>query len=415
MNNKNKLKDGGIARAFSSRNFRLFWYGHFSFIIGVWVNRASVAWLTWELTNSETWLGYMGAASMVPMLFLGPFSGATADRYGHRKQLQIATAVGGCVTLVMAIMFFADEITPEILIFLTFLGGVTRSFTVPARNAMVHALVDKKDISAVIAVNGASYHSGNFIGPAIAGFILYVGNAGIALAIYSAIAFAVALLFNYLDIEEGGTDKKDRKSIGAELAEGFSYAFNHTGIRYLMIMTAVVTLFLQPYMEMLPAFATEVFNRQVDGFAMLATAAGLGAMCGGLWLAQRGRTEGLMRILLVATFVGVLAVITFTQTNNFYLALAELFFAGIALVASAICTLSLIQNAVDAKVRGRVIALNGVLATGGPALGAIIIGTVSETYGVQTPVMISALIGLAIWAAIARPIMKNAAILEKSD
>ena len=166
---------------------------------------------------------------------------------------------------------------------------------------------------------------------------------------------------------------------------------------------------------MLPTFATEVFNRQVDGFAMFATAAGLGAMCGGLWLAQRGRTEGLMRILLVATFVGVLAVITFTQTNNFYLALAELFFAGIALVASAICTLSLIQNAVDANVRGRVIALNGVLATGGPALGAIIIGTVSETYGVQTPVMISALVGLAIWAAIARPIMKNASILEKSD
>jgi hypothetical protein len=74
MNNKNKLKNGGIARAFSSRNFRLFWYGHFSFIIGVWVNRITVAWLTWELTNSETWLGYMGAASMVPMLFLGPLS-----------------------------------------------------------------------------------------------------------------------------------------------------------------------------------------------------------------------------------------------------------------------------------------------------------------------------------------------------
>ncbi len=415
MNNKNKIKNGGIARAFSSRNFRLFWYGHFSFIIGVWVNRASVAWLTWDLTHSEAWLGYMGAASMVPMLFLGPLSGATADRYGHRKQLQIATTFGGCFTTIMALMFFADQITPEILIFLTFLGGITRSFTVPARNAMVHALVDKKDISAVIAVNGASYHSGNFIGPAIAGFILTFSNVGVALAIYAAIAFGCALLFNYLDIEDGGTDKKDRRSIGAELAEGFRYTYNHTGIRYLMIMTAAVTFFLLPYMEMLPAFATEVFNRKVDGYALMATAAGLGAMCAGLWLAQRGRTDGLMRILLGATLIGVLAITAFTQTNNLHLALVALFFTGIALVSSTICTLSLIQNSVDQKVRARVISLNGVVVTGGPALGAIIIGTVSEKYGVQTPVMISALIGLAIWLIIARPNMRHAAELEKSN
>jgi hypothetical protein len=46
-------------------------------------------------------------------------------------------------------------------------------------------------------------------------------------------------------------------------------------------------------------------------------------------------------------------------------------------------------------------------------MGAIVIGTVAEKYGVQTPVMISALMGLVIWAIIARPNMKNAAELEK--
>jgi len=415
MNNKNKLRDGGIARAFSSRNFRLFWYGHFSFIVGVWVNRASVAWLTWDMTGSETWLGYMGAASMVPMLFLGPLSGATADRYGHRRQLQIATAIGGFSPFIMATMVYTETITPIALLVLTLLGGSTRAFNVPARNAMVHALVDKKDISAVIAVNGASYHSGNFIGPAIAGAVLFYGSVAIALYAYAAVSFGVVILYKFLDIEDGGTEKKDRKSIGAELAEGFRYAYNHTGIRNLMIMTAIVTLFLQPYMEMLPAFATEIFGRKVEGYAMLATSAGLGAMFGGLWLAQRGRTEGLMRILLVSTLIGILAVIAFSQTTNFYLAMAEMFLSGIALVSSGICTLSLIQNSVDANVRGRVISFNGVLVTGGPALGAIIIGTVAERYGVQNPVMVSALLGLLIWLIMARPNIKRAAELEKVD
>ncbi|MGY9000048.1 MAG: hypothetical protein ACKVIK_09015, partial [Rhodospirillales bacterium] len=70
---------------------------------------------------------------------------------------------------------------------------------------------------------------------------------------------------------------------------------------------------------------------------------------------------------------------------------------------------------VEPRVRGRVLALHGVLTLGGPALGAIIIGTFSEQYGVQTPVMISALIGLVIWVLIVRPNMKYAAKLEKSD
>jgi MFS family permease len=415
MNLKSKFQNGGIGRAFSSRNFRLFWYAHFSFIIATWVSRSSIAWLTWELTNSETWLGYMGAASMLPMLLLGPISGATADRYGHRRQLQIATVIGGLVMLALTIIFFANKITPEILIFMTFLGGCTRSFTVPARNAMIHTLVDKKDLSAVISVNGASYHSGNFIGPAVAGFILYASNAGIALAVYSIISFVVVVLYQFLDIEDGGTEKKNRKNISTELVEGFSYAYNNKDIRYLMIITAVVTFFLQPYMELMPAFATDVYKRQVDGFAILSSAAGLGAMCGGLWLAQRGRNEGLMRILLLATLVGVVAVIAFSQTQNFYIAMVELFFVGISLVASAIGSLSLLQNAVEPQVRGRVLALHGVLTLGGPALGAIIIGTFSEQYGVQTPVMISALIGLVIWVLIVRPNMKYAAKLEKSD
>jgi MFS family permease len=415
MNNKNKLKDGGIARAFSSRNFRIFWYGHFSFIIGVWVNRVSIAWLTWELTNSELWLGYMGAASMVPMLFLGPLSGATADRYGHRKQLQIASAMGGLVTLILAIMVFTDRITPEVLLFLTFLGGGTRAFTVPARNAMVHSLVGKKDISAVIAVNAASYHSGNFIGPAIAGGVLAAGGVSIALFAYSAIAIGVALLYNLLDICDEGNQKKDRKALLSELSEGFRYAYNHEGIRNVMILTAVVTLFLQPYMEMMPAFATEVFNRAVDGFAILQASAGLGAMIGGLWLAQRGRTQGLTRILLISTFGGVCSVTAFSQIDHFYFAMAALFFVGISIVAANIGSLSLIQNSVDAKVRGRVMSLNGVLVTGGPALGAILIGTVAETYGVQTPVMVSALIGFVIWLVMVRPTAKITAELEKTD
>ena len=73
---------GGISDAFSSRNFRIFWAGNFVHNITVWVNRMALGWLTWELTHAGTWLGIIAAAGMLPMVFVGPFAGVTADRAG---------------------------------------------------------------------------------------------------------------------------------------------------------------------------------------------------------------------------------------------------------------------------------------------------------------------------------------------
>jgi len=72
---------GGIAKAFESRNFRVYWVGNFTHTITVWVNRMAIAWLTWELTHSPAWLGVMAAANMLPTIFLGPLGGVTADRF----------------------------------------------------------------------------------------------------------------------------------------------------------------------------------------------------------------------------------------------------------------------------------------------------------------------------------------------
>ena len=59
----------------------------------------ALGWLTWELTSSGTWLGLMAAAGMLPMVFVGPLAGVTADRFGHRLQLVTATYIGAMIAL----------------------------------------------------------------------------------------------------------------------------------------------------------------------------------------------------------------------------------------------------------------------------------------------------------------------------
>ena len=81
---------GGVGRALSNRNYRIYQTGNAGSLIGTWVQRIAVGWLAWELTKSPTWLGVVVAAELAPAILLGPVGGAVADSIslhsGHRWQ-----------------------------------------------------------------------------------------------------------------------------------------------------------------------------------------------------------------------------------------------------------------------------------------------------------------------------------------
>ena len=74
---------GGIGRALSHKEYRRFWIGNFLSTVGRWMYRMSVGWLTWELTESTSWLGIVAFAEIFPTVLLSVFAGAIADRIGY--------------------------------------------------------------------------------------------------------------------------------------------------------------------------------------------------------------------------------------------------------------------------------------------------------------------------------------------
>src|SRR3546814_20287222 len=82
-------RSGGIGRAFSNRNFRIWTSGNVFSLIGTWIQRVAVGWLTWELTESGAWLGLIAAAEFLPSIFAGPLGGAIADRVDRINLIRI--------------------------------------------------------------------------------------------------------------------------------------------------------------------------------------------------------------------------------------------------------------------------------------------------------------------------------------
>ena len=161
-----------------------------------------------------------------------------------------------------------------------------------------------------------------------------------------------------------------------------------------MVLMAFVAIAGRSYTELLPGFAAEVFERGADGFAMLTGAMGMGAIVGGMTLATRTSVTGLTNYIVLNVLILGLAVVGFSLVPKFWVALILVGVSGFAQVVVGIGEQTLVQNAADPSMRGRVLSLYGMIGRAGPAIGALIMGALAEVFGLRWPVMGGAVIML---------------------
>ena len=100
---------------------------------------------------------------------------------------------------------------------------------------------------------------------------------------------------------------------------------------------------------------------------------------------------------MLALLLLALALIGFAATNLFVFALACLLITGFAVIVIGVGEQTLLQNAVDPAMRGRVMSLYGMIGRGAPAIGAIVMGSLAEVLGFQAPVLGGAILLLVLW------------------
>src|SRR5437879_5858719 len=75
------LRSPIVALLLRSKDFGLYSAGSAVSLVGMWMQRIAIGWLTWQLTGSGLWLGIVAFADFFPVLLIGPIAGAAADRW----------------------------------------------------------------------------------------------------------------------------------------------------------------------------------------------------------------------------------------------------------------------------------------------------------------------------------------------
>jgi predicted MFS family arabinose efflux permease len=385
---------GNVAPAFAHRNYRIYVSGNAVGLIGTWLQRVSVGWLAWTLTHSGAWLGIMSMAEFFPVVFLSPLAGVLADRRNQVSVIRTTQIIGGVQASLLAILVYTGAISIESLFALTLLLGITNSFAQPSRMALISNLVDRPALPSALAINSIVFNSARFIGPAIAGLVIAHASVGAAFALNAAtyvFFFATMTRLRRVAALSGGAARNVLKAS----AEAYSYVSRHPGIAPMLLLFTVTTIGTRGYVELFPGFADDVFERGAAGLSVLVSTVGLGAICGGAWMLLRPGLTGLTGVVLGNTLVISLAILAFTATDQFYLALPCVFVAGSAMVITGVGAQTLIQASVEPQMRGRVMALYGMIFRAGPALGAVLMGSLSERFGLRLPLAVGAVISVA--------------------
>ena len=405
---------GGIGRALSHPAYRTYWAGQGVNSIGRWMYRTAIGWLTWQLTESTTWLGIIAFADAIPLVFFTLIAGALTDQFGYFRIMRIVSFCATVLAAVFSALILFGHINVYWVLALTLLLGSCEAITYPARVSAVNALVPREDLAPAIALGSTTFNGARIIGPGIAGALILALGVGPVIGISAStyLIFSITLLM----VKPNELPRPNKRlDVVRDLIDGFKYVRSEPGVAFLLVLVGALGLFVRPYIDQLPGYAAQVFHRGPEGLAILLSAIGVGAMCAGFWVAQRGRVAGLTALVTFSTMAMGATVVLFCVFDNVWVAALCLALSGFFMLCSNVCSQTLIQHAIDPRMRGRVIGLFIVISWGLPALGSITMGWLASIVGLKPAIAGGGALAVLLWVWSRRVGPKVAARLEGGD
>jgi MFS family permease len=366
---------------------------------GFWMWIIASGWLALLLTDSPFFVGLVGFVGGIPTLLFGVFVGAIIDRFSRRNVLLLAQTIVAIIAVTLAALLFLDILQPWQLLIGAFINGTCMSVIFPTRNAMVANLVPAHHLANAVALNAAGQNATRVVGPALAGPLIALFGIDGTFAVCAALqvsAFAVTARLPSHVAADGATGTSILHSVGV----GLKTVWRSEYLLGMIILAGVPTMFLMPYINLMPVFARDVLGLGSTGLGILMAANGFGAVLGSLYVAgSRTLTEN--PNVLIGTGLGfALVLIVFALTPITVLGTVLILSAGFISAVFLAVNNTLIQLHVDDAVRGRVLGIY-VLTWGLLPVGTLPAGAIANVMGAPIALIVMSVIAMAVMLVVA--------------
>lgn len=391
---------GRTFSALSIPNFRRFFFGQSISLVGTWMQSVAQSWLVYTLTHSSYDLGLVVAVQTLPVLVLGPYGGVIADRVDKRRLMVVLQTMMGIQALVLGILAAIHVVTFWEVCILAVALGLNNCFENPTRQSFVLEMVGGENVRNAVSLNSTMVNAARAVGPAVAGLIIATAGVGICFLLNALSFVAVVYSLSSMNVHELKPSPPAQRAKG-QLREGFKYVAHEPRLGVPLLMMALVGTLAYEFQVSLPVFASKTFHGGAETYGFLTAAMGIGAVCGGLVTATRGKT-GARPLTIAAVGFGIAIVLTAISP------LLSLAYVGMALVGWGSVSFlatgnSSLQLASEPSMRGRVMSLWAVAFMGSTPIGGPVIGWVIASAGARVGLGVggvTCLVAAALGAAV---------------
>ncbi|WP_433282266.1 MFS transporter [Micromonospora sp. CA-244673] len=391
---------GATFAALRHRNYRIWAAAGFVSVIGTWMQVLGVNWYVLAKTGSATSMGFTVLLQALPTLVLSVWGGALADRLPAKPLLIGAQGAHALLAAGLAVVAVTGVGGLPAIFAISLATGAVSAIEGPVMGRWASSLVDRESLGNALALGSLTNSAGRILGMSLGAVV--VAAVGPALLFAANSVSFVAVVVALFAVREGERHAGQPAAADAAPADGGIRA----GFRYLLrqpvVLVALALSFVlgslgRNYQVTMAAMSDGPLHGGASGYGLLSTVFAVGTVLGALFAARRAE-------LGYAVLVGAGLLASGLQIVA-GLAPGTLSFAAVILpVAAAAVVIDTTVGAraqldTDYAMRGRVLAALAVTGSVSAAVGAPLLGWLSEHAGPRQTLVLAGMITAVATAA----------------
>jgi MFS family permease len=358
-----------------SADYRRLFAGQATSFAGSMITFVALPYQAYQLTHSSLMVGLLSLSELVPLVLSALLGGLLADAADRRILILAAEGSGVAVAALLAVNAAAWH-QVWLLFVLSVVSAGCFGLQRPSVDALVPQLVPRADLPAAAALSGLTGNAAQLIGPLLGGTI--IATAGLATAYWIDAATGVAGLLAFARLSSFPPEPEaDRPSLRG-IAEGLRYARGRPEILGSYLIDIAAMFFGAPF-ALFPAYAARIGGPAVLG--LLYAAPGAGALLVSITSGWARHVHRHGRAIALAVCGWGAAIAAFGLAPGLWWAVAALAAAGGADMISGIFRMTLWNQTIPSRLRGRLAGLEMISYTTGEPLGNLESGLAASLTG----------------------------------
>ncbi|MDW3175996.1 MAG: MFS transporter [Acidimicrobiia bacterium] len=380
-------------RSFKERNVRIFFGGLAISHAGTWAQLTTVILLVRSLGGGGLELGIITACQFLPLLLLGLYAGAVADRIDrHRTTMQLQATMG-LHALALASVDFLDLESIPVLYGMTLILGTLTAFENPTRRTMITELVPSDQLANVLSLSTSVMTGSRIFGPAAGALVAGLLGTGWVFLLNGATFLVFLFAMKSMDQSKFHLLKRAKKS-ATPIRDGLTEVWSDPVLRVTIVSFALVSTFSFNTSVQIPLLITDRLGEEDSLFGYLLSALSVGNVIGSLLVARLVVVSH--RCMYASGALLAITMTAFSFATSTIVAFILVVPMGIGLTSFLNSSNVIVQQRTRPEIRSRVLALLGVIFLGSTPIGGPITGVIGDLYGAVWANLYGALVAGAV-------------------